>query len=634
MSLRGKFTIAFMSIALLVFIVGGIGLHAGAGINRKIQNLNNSIIPSIISLSHMRVASYRIHTTLQSSELLLSTNTGDQDEVHKTIAEKINIHEKELLKQLEIYTGRAGNDPKLHPQARELEVLVQQQHVLVGDLLDEILGSNNLNARKNLWSLLKKTHEKIEGVIELASTKHISVLQSQQVLAEQLLTKATYIHYVISIVSFLFAIILALSLAHTLSRPILQLRNAVKRVGRGIKRVEVDSAASGELHDLVEAFNSMTQQLEETSISKEYFENIINSMLDALFVLDDQGKVLMVNSSFCNLLSYSKEELAKQSISKFVDKNSLLETEGFIPLMERFVKGSLELSLLSRDGNRIPVLMSYSTTCINDLSKNYICVAKDLRDKKQAEEKLQDYQLRVKHNEQLAALGAMSGMVAHKLSQPLSAMRLFLQQSKRVLKTDLDKEVLINNLEDCLSEIKKVDATVRELLSYTRRPDRHSKELVSLSDVIEKTKMLLRKEAQRVNMQINAENLDDIPLFKGRQDELEELFYLLIRNAIEAAPADEASQLMITTTIEEGYVIIKIQDNCGGISEENLPKIFDMFFTTKPRGVGTGLGLNICKQIVDNHDGKISVDSELGKGTEFTVRIPLYSNESGAVAAE
>ena len=113
-------------------------------------------------------------------------------------------------------------------------------------------------------------------------------------------------------------------------------------------------------------------------------------------------------------------------------------------------------------------------------------------------------------------------------------------------------------------------------------------------------------------------------LINGNRSKLEQVFVSIFTNAIQAMRENGTLSVSLKPGMNDNYILIKISDNGPGIPEEDINNIFEPFFTTKPVGKGTGLGLSVCKSLVLEHNGEINVESSLGEGTTFTIRLPLY----------
>jgi C4-dicarboxylate-specific signal transduction histidine kinase len=116
--------------------------------------------------------------------------------------------------------------------------------------------------------------------------------------------------------------------------------------------------------------------------------------------------------------------------------------------------------------------------------------------------------------------------------------------------------------------------------------------------------------------------MDDLPCPWMNENDLEQMYFALIGNAIQAADGKKPRQLVISGDVKDKFIELQISDNCGGIAPENIEKIFDPFFTTKPVGMGTGLGLAIVNQIIREHHGSIRVDNVQPTGARFTIQLP------------
>ena len=151
---------------------------------------------------------------------------------------------------------------------------------------------------------------------------------------------------------------------------------------------------------------------------------------------------------------------------------------------------------------------------------------------------------------------------------------------------------------------------------------------VSLKAVAVRIAGLLSESARSANITLHIRrNMDDLPCTLMNENDLEQLFFALIENAIQAADGKKSRQLVISGAVKDKYIELQLSDDCGGIPAENIGKIFEPFFTTKPRGQGTGLGLCIVKDIVSRIGGQVRVESKFGKGTTIIINIPVEKDK-------
>lgn len=240
------------------------------------------------------------------------------------------------------------------------------------------------------------------------------------------------------------------------------------------------------------------------------------------------------------------------------------------------------------------------------------------------EAELRNYREKMFRAEQLASLGTIGSAVAHQLNQPLSVIRLSIQKALRDLKgidcPDIVKEIL----NDSLSQVSHASSAVKGFLALGHTSCDKRVGEIDIYKIAGNITAVFNEAARQAKTElIVEENIRDLPAIRGTTGEIEQIFFILVQNAIQAAKADKWRWLRISGGIEEDQVELKFSDNCGGIEPDILDKIFEPFFTTKSIEQGSGLGLTILQQIVTNHDGSVRVESNNGKGTSFYVTLPI-----------
>lgn len=239
-------------------------------------------------------------------------------------------------------------------------------------------------------------------------------------------------------------------------------------------------------------------------------------------------------------------------------------------------------------------------------------------------EALSETQRQLSQSEKLAALGLLTGAVAHQIGTPLNSISGYIQlmlQEGNLQPKDQQRLKIIE------SQLDRLADSFKTLLSYTHLPKPQRKPL-DINGVLRE--LISLSEPWLRSHQITFETSFDpnLPLVLGEVTHLQTLFLNLINNAIDAMP--KGGHLMIktlspsSTSEKEGWVEISVTDTGVGISEEIKKKIFDPFFTTKKAGEGMGLGLSLCEKIVKDHLGRMEVQSEVGKGSTFYVYLPIY----------
>lgn len=278
------------------------------------------------------------------------------------------------------------------------------------------------------------------------------------------------------------------------------------------------------------------------------------------------------------------------------------------------------------------VLASQDVTEKVELEKQLVKANEELEKKikertkeiKNAYEKLKIAQLQLMHSEKMAAIGQFVSGVAHEINNPLDGI----QNCLRMVLSDLDnKEQAENYLPLALEGLFRIEVLVRRLLDYAK-PHTNEKVRVNIHDIIEDaielTKFKLKKKGITITKEFHKE-----PLFIfGETHYLGQVFVNLILNAYDSISGD--GSITISTSADNNKNIkISIKDTGIGISEEDRIKVFNPFFTTKQKDNGTGLGLYLAYNVINEHAGNIDIKSEINKGTEIIITLPHFeeSNE-------
>jgi len=334
-------------------------------------------------------------------------------------------------------------------------------------------------------------------------------------------------------------------------------------------------------------------------------EGILASMSNGVMLLDMTGTVELINQAGAAILHLRPAEVMNRRLTDLA------------PQAATFLKSSVgpyqEVEIERQDGTSVPIGFS-SAYCraVSGAREGIIVVYRDLTE-------IKVLQTEVLNKERFAAMGRVVAGVAHEIRNPLFGISSIGQIFEREL-TDPAHRELARAL---LSEAKRLNQLVEELLVYGR-PVKLMPGWCDLLDLWEEVIGMHRDEIEQKGIKISRGI--DIGHTRAYLDanQVRQVFLNLLRNAIEATPP--GGEITIRLLLEDWFIIFKVADTGGGIPAENIDKVFDLFFTTKPRG--TGLGLGICKKIVEDHGGVISMESrqwdwlEERQGTTVTVKLP------------
>ena len=242
------------------------------------------------------------------------------------------------------------------------------------------------------------------------------------------------------------------------------------------------------------------------------------------------------------------------------------------------------------------------------------------------------------HIEKMASLGNLTSEVAHEINTPISAIKsnsdLFIRCQKKIKKILFDPSTpreILNNKElvsifneiDSLNEVNKtaidrITSIVDSLRNFSRI-DKDEMENCDLVAGLESTLTLVRHKLKgKIKIR---KNYEAVPVIQAFPNLINQVFLNIIMNAIHAI--EDNGEIFIHLFMQDNFVVIEIRDTGQGIPDENLNKIFDSGFTTKKPCMGTGLGLPIVHKILAKHNGKINVESEVGKGSTFSIYLPI-----------
>jgi two-component system NtrC family sensor kinase len=221
----------------------------------------------------------------------------------------------------------------------------------------------------------------------------------------------------------------------------------------------------------------------------------------------------------------------------------------------------------------------------------------------------------------LRAVGTLTAGIAHELNNPLNNITITSAMLEEDY-ADLGDEERLDMVHDLTTQAERASRIVRNLLDFARESEMES-ELVDVGRLMEETLQLTSNEVKLKKTKVKFHAPGNLPPIYGDKQNLNQIFVNLVLNALDAMPGGGLLEIDVREDSAPGYLAVEIRDNGNGIPEHILPNIFDPFFSTKRRGKGTGLGLSVSLGIVKKHGGDIRVKSKPGKGTTFSVLLPI-----------
>jgi PAS domain S-box-containing protein len=353
---------------------------------------------------------------------------------------------------------------------------------------------------------------------------------------------------------------------------------------------------------------------------------LVEANIIGIIICDVEGRILEANDAFLRMVGYSREDLVSQRI-RWTDLTppEWVERDQQQLVPELKMTGSLqpfEKEFFRKDGSRVPVLVGVAN--FEDGHRGVAFVL-DLTERKRAGDALRALQMELAHANRLATMGQLTASISHEVNQPIGATRNNAHAALRFLAEDPpDLEEVREAIECVVKETYRAGEILGGIRDQVKKvPPRM--EAVDLNEAIEEVMSLVRGELlkHQVSLQMRlGEGL--LPVHADRV-QLQQVVLNLILNAIEAiiSLGDETRELVISTESFPGErLLVAVQDSGPGVAPENRERIFESFYTTKAGGVG--IGLSICRSIVDAHAGRLWVDAHAPRGAVFRFTLPAH----------
>jgi two-component system NtrC family sensor kinase len=367
----------------------------------------------------------------------------------------------------------------------------------------------------------------------------------------------------------------------------------------------------------------MERELKEAN---EFLMNLIEDSVDGIIVTNMKGDILIFNKGAENILGYRTEEVVgKMNIRSVYPPGVAKEVMEKLKSPDYGGVGKLtSFPIVHRrkDGELIEGDLSASLI-YNEEGKEIASVGifKDLRERLRIERELREMQQALLQSEKLAAMGKLTSQIAHELNNPIYGIMNTLE----LLKTEVPPESKRRRiLELSLSETQRLAEMLRNMLSFSK-PEEEKRRPVKINELVEGILLVMEKQMRESNIKVETYFDDTLPEVMASTNQMRQVMLNLLKNAREAMP--KGGVLTVRTSREDRKVAVAIQDTGVGIPEELRDKIFEAFFTTKQKVKGVGLGLSVCYGIIKDHGGEIRVESEVDKGTTFTILMPVSARE-------
>src|SRR5881275_2593385 len=366
----------------------------------------------------------------------------------------------------------------------------------------------------------------------------------------------------------------------------------------------------------------------ELKVGEERFRWVVEAAPNAMIMVNHEGQITLANLQAEKTFGYSREELLGRPIEMLVPErlrsgHRNFRHDYFSDAQARPMGVGRELFGRRKDGSEVPVEIGLSPI---HTSKGLLVLASivDISERKQAELEAARQRHDLAHLARVTTLGELSSSLAHELTHPITAILINAQAAQRFLDgDDVDLKEVREILNDIVTEDQRAGEVIHRLRSLLKKgePQKHCD--VNPNEVVQDVLKLVRNDLINQNVTADADLAQNLPSIIGDRVQLQQVLLNLVLNACEAM-ADCASserQLLIVSKLEKNAVQVSVTDRGGGIPEKKIEQVFERFFTTKKEGMG--LGLSICRSIIDAHEGKIWATNNADCGATFYFSLPI-----------
>lgn len=376
--------------------------------------------------------------------------------------------------------------------------------------------------------------------------------------------------------------------------------------------------ASGRVSGFVKVIRDRTEQ----NRLHEQFRLAVEAAPSGMVLTDEEGRICLVNAQIEAMFGYARSELVGQLVDVLTPREGrahhATERSRFLQVAQARAMGQgRTLNGRRKDGTLFPVEIGLNPIHTHE-GLRVLAAVVDVTERTRLEERL-------RRTERMAELGTVASGMAHEIGTP---MNVILGRAEYLLQRATD-EGMRKGLTTIVTQVERITRVMNQLLAFARRrtPERHP---VDLRETVGDSLEMFRERTARKGIRLDRDLDQPLPPVLADRDQMMQVMVNLIMNSLQAMP--DGGTLRVTTGLAEmggqqdrrqPMVRLTVADTGSGIPPDALAKIFDPFFTTKDAGEGTGLGLTVVKGIIEEHEGLITVASEVGRGTTVTISLPV-----------
>ncbi|AZB42524.1 PAS domain S-box protein [Bacillus sp. FJAT-42376] len=351
--------------------------------------------------------------------------------------------------------------------------------------------------------------------------------------------------------------------------------------------------------------NRMEKELRE---SEEKFRKIFSGALEGIVLFDSHYRIIAANPVSAKIFEMTHEEIEQCNLYSLLFPDKSKQPSDFLAEFQKEEEGTEEIHLQSKNGQN--KILDFSLKL--NLNENmHLAIFRDVTERKELEERL-------RKSDTLNVVGELAAGIAHEIRNPMTALKGFIQLLEGSVKDDFG--MYFNVIK---SELNRIESIITEFLVLAKPQAVHF-EQNSIVKIMKDTMELLNAQAIFSNVQLELSEEGDIPSIYCEPNQMKQVFINILKNAIEVMPGGGTVKSVLKMQGPD-QLSISIKDEGNGIPEDKLKRLGEPFYTTKDRG--TGLGLMVSYKIIEEHRGKVRVESKVGKGTTFFITLPAGNHE-------
>ena len=624
LSIRTKLMIGFVLVLVAAAVIGWRGIVGMGDINENLNTIKTDQFAPARVVANANIA--LIAWNRATLNHVLAENEQKMDEYEQIMLEQKAI----MIERLE----RLSEMENLSERGKELVRTLEREFEQAEPIRDRIVTLSREGQQEDARNVMRTELRPIVDSMDVDMTEFLLLQEGQldevmNATDERYQQGFTRILWIIGALLFI-SLFIALFLSNTIMKGVNELvRGARLAAGGDFKQAKVTVKSNDELQYLGDNFNEMLDSLasnitqrqqaqEALRESNDWLSTTLASIADAVIATDVKGYVTLINPVAQTLTGWNQEDAVRKPIKdvfNIINGQTGKQVEN--PVMRVIQEGNVvrlanSTLLIAKDGTKRPI--DDSGAPIRDAKGNItgvVLVFRDITEVKEMQEQLV-------RQEKLAMLGELAGGVGHELRNPLGAIK----QAAYFLNMALEKpEPEVKETVDILQkEVATSERIISSLLDFAR-PKPVTPRKVDINDVVREA---LSHTTVPENVEVVRQSDEALPVIMAEPDQLRQVFENIIFNAIQAMP--EGGQLVVKAEVpSRRWMAVSFADTGVGIPKEDLKMIFEPLFTTKAKGIG--LGLAVTRTIVENHGGTIEAKSEAGKGSTFTVRLPMGARE-------